>query len=104
MDAGLKKIIDAGVTAGIIGLLGATIRALLTNESPMQKVRTFVAGVVMSVLVGVILRDAAMSEMWKEIIVGACGAFVSSFWPVLEAGVKKIVKRKTDAVANNNLP
>lgn len=99
-----ETIIRAAATAGIIGTMAATVRALLSsNENIWQKIRTLAAGIILSILVGLILRNTTMSELWKEIIVGICGAFVSSFWPLLEKQVNKFIKKKTDVLSNTDV-
>lgn len=99
-----ESIITAAATAGIIGTMAATVRALLSNnENIWQKLRTLAAGIIMSVLVGLILRNTSLTELWKEIIVGICGAFVSSFWPLLEKQVNKFIKKKTDVISNTDI-
>jgi hypothetical protein len=99
-----KDTIQKIVTAGILGTLAATIRALLTkNETPMQRVRNFLAGVCMAVFLGFILRDATLSNFWKEIVIGCSAAFISSIWPVLEIFVMKYVKKRSnDIIPDNN--
>lgn len=102
MNKETDDIIKAVTTAGIIGTLAATIRALLSKEeSRAQRLRTFFAGVLMSVLLGLILRNTTMGEFMKEVIIGASGAFVSSIWPILERSVKNYVKKKGDDVVRN---
>jgi sulfite exporter TauE/SafE len=96
-----ETIFRAAATGGILGTLAATVRTLLANnEPPWQKIRNFVAGVIMSILVALLLR----ASTWKEIIMAVCGAFVSSFWPLLEKQINKIIKKKTDAISNSDLP
>lgn len=103
VDKGTDEIIKAVATAGILGTLAATIRALLAkNESMGQRIRTFFAGVCMSVCLGFILRNSGISEMWKEIFVGMSAAFISSIWPILERIAKKYVQKKGDVEIHDN--
>jgi hypothetical protein len=100
-----ETIFRAAATGGILGTLAATVRTLLANnEPPWQKIRNFVAGVIMSILVALLLRASTWNETLKEIIMAVCGAFVSSFWPLLEKQINKIIKKKTDAISNSDLP
>lgn len=94
----------AAASSGIIGTLAASIRALLSNEGIWQKLRTLVAGVLIAMLVGVILRNSHWSELLKEAIVAISAAFVSSYWPLLEKQVNRLIKKKTDGVINSDLP
>lgn len=98
-----KEIIQRVITAGIIGVLAATVRALLTkNETTMARIKNFIAGVLMSLLLGFLLRESTISNFWKEIIIGLSAAFVSSFWPLLERLVLKFINRKGNEFINNN--
>lgn len=101
-----KEIIQRVVSAGIIGILAATIRALMAkNETTMQRVKNFIAGVCMSLFLGFILREITLSNFWKEIIIGCSAAFISTIWPVIENFVLRFVKKKSDDYlkdSNNN--
>lgn len=98
-----KEIIQRVVTAGIIGTLAATIRALMAkNETTMQRVRNFIAGVSMALLLGFILREITLSNFWKEIIIGCSSAFISTIWPVLENFVLKFIKKRGNDIVNNS--
>lgn len=98
-----KEIIQRVVTAGIIGTLAATIRALMAkNETTMQRVRNFIAGVSMALLLGFILREITLSNFWKEIIIGSSAAFISTIWPVLESFVLRFVKKKGNDIIKDS--
>lgn len=98
-----NELMQKLATAGIVGTLAALIRALMTkNETLLQRVKTFTAGVCMAILIAILLLDAPLKEFWKEIIIGAASAFVSTLWPLLENFVVKIFKKKTDAIIKNN--
>jgi hypothetical protein len=89
--------------SGIIAILAATVRALLVKtESLNQTLRTFGAGVLMGILLGIILRNYS-NEFAKEIIISSSSAFISTIWPILERATKRIVSKKVDNVANTNL-
>lgn len=90
-----KELLKVLSTAALLGIGTAIIRALLVkNESFLEKVRTFAAGVVMAIVLGFILRNSSWSEMWKEIVIGSSSAFISSIWPLLERFVKSYVTKK----------
>lgn len=101
-----NEFMQSIATAGIVSTLAATIRALMTkNETLLQRVKTFVAGVCMGILIAILLMDAPLKEFWKEILIASSAAFISSVWPLLEKGVIKLVKKKTNDVirdADNN--
>jgi hypothetical protein len=97
------KLMQEIATGGIIGTLSATIRALMTNnETLLQRIKTFTAGVCMAILLAILLAEAPLKEFWKEMIIGAAAAFISSIWPLLERGVIKLVKKKTNDVIKNS--
>lgn len=99
-----KEIIRAVSTAGIIGTIAATIRALMAkNEKPAELLRNFLAGVLMAVFLGFLLRDSTMSNFWREIIIGVSAAFITSIWPLIELLVIRVVKKKSNDVVNSNL-
>lgn len=104
MDVETEKIIKAVTTAGILGTLAAAIRALLVNnESPWQRIRTFCAGVLMSVFLGYVLMNTTMGEMYKSLIIGGSSAFVSTIWPLLERIAKRwVIKKGNDVVRDTN--
>jgi hypothetical protein len=98
-----REIIQRVITAGIIGTLAATIRALMAkNETTMQRVRNFIAGVSMALLLGFILRELTLSNFWKEIIIGCSAAFISTIWPVLESFVFRFIKKKGNEIIDDN--
>lgn len=105
MDVNEKQqIIRTVATAGILGTITAAIRALLTkNESPVERLRNFLAGVFMAVFLGFVLRDAAISNFWKEIIVGCASAFISTVWPIIEKLVVKSVKKKGNDILRSDM-
>lgn len=97
-----NELMKTLATAGIVSTLAATIRALMTkNETLLVRVKTFVAGVCMGMLIAILLIEAPLKEFWKEMIIAAASAFISSVWPLLERGVIKLVKKKTNDVVNN---
>jgi ABC-type siderophore export system fused ATPase/permease subunit len=98
-----KEIIQRVVSAGIIGILAATIRALMAkNETTMQRVRNFIAGVCMALVLGFILREITLSNFWKEIIIGCAAAFISTIWPVLENFVTRFTKKKANDIIKDS--
>lgn len=97
------------ITSGMLGGLGAMIRALLTkHETPLRKLSNFAAGVAFAILLGWILRHSNLSEMWREIIVACGGAFVTNWWPNLERLISQFVtnyvKKKTDDIIMDSNP
>lgn len=106
MDPETEKIIKAVTTAGILGTLAASIRALLVNnESPWQRIRTFFAGVLMSVFLGYVLMNSAIGEMYKALIYGGAAAFISTIWPLLEKIAKRwVIKKGNDVVRDTDSP
>lgn len=104
MDLETEKIIKAVTTAGILGTIAAAIRALLvTSESPWQRIRTFFAGVLMSLFLGYVLMNTPMGEMYKALIVGGASAFISTIWPILERIMKRwVTKKGNDVVRDSN--
>jgi hypothetical protein len=98
-----KEILQKVIIGGIIATMAATIRTLMVKgESPMQKVRTFVAGVCMGVMLAFILRNYG-DGFWKEIIIACASAFISSIYPVLEQIVLKFIKKRgNEYISNNN--
>lgn len=102
-DQTTKDIIQKVAIAAIIGVMGASIRALLAKPEPkMQMIRTFFAGVFMAVLLGIILRNSEMSQTFKDGILAASSAFVSTIWPVFERGALKFFTKKVDNVVSNS--
>jgi hypothetical protein len=102
VDDKLNEMLKAAAPAGIIGTLTALVRALVVQgETPMQKVRTFIAGVVLSIFVGIILDKVDWKEWTKLAVIGSSGAFVSTIWPTLEVLVKKFVRKKGNDVINH---
>ena len=103
VDKESEEILQKVVTAGILGTLAASIRALMVkNETIAQKLRNFVAGVFMSLLLGYILRDAKMQEMWKEVLIGIGAAFITTLWPELENGARRLFKKKIGDVVRDD--
>lgn len=104
MDSETEKIIKAVTTAGILGTLAAAIRALLVNnESAWQRLRTFFAGVLMSVFLGYVLMNSAVGEMYKALIYGGAAAFISTIWPLLERIAKRwVLKKGNDVVSGTD--
>lgn len=69
----------------MIGVVGAAIRALLVKEEKLlDKMKNFAAGVLGSLLVGYVLRNTTLSDVWKETVCGCIAAFISTMWPVME--------------------
>lgn len=98
-----KETIEVIVTGTLLGTIAAAITALLTkDEKPMQKIRNFIAGALLSFLVSFISRNSNLSDTWREIIIILSGAFVSSFWPSLEIFVKKYINKKQNELLNNH--
>jgi uncharacterized membrane protein len=103
VDSEFDKIIKAVTTAGILGGLTAAVRALIvSNEKPMQKVRTFFAGVFISLFLGYVLMHTEMSEFYKSLIIGGSSAFISTVWPTLERLAKKYVSKKGGEVVSDS--
>lgn len=99
-----KEIIRAVATAGIIGTIAATIRALMVkNEKPVERLRNFLAGVLMALFLGFLLRDSSISNFWREIIIGSGAAFITSIWPLIESLVVRFIKKKSNDVIDSNL-
>lgn len=97
-----KEIIRGVITAGIIAILASTIRMLMAKqETTMQRVRNFVAGVFMGLLLGYILRYYE-NHLVKEVAIGLLSAFISSVWPILENFVVRITKKKTNDIVNDS--
>lgn len=89
------ELIKDLVTAGLIGVVAATIKALMTKTENLPNLfRNFFAGVLFALLVGYILHTSTVSEMWKAIIIASSASFISSFWPLLEQLVRKYIIKK----------
>lgn len=97
-----KDWIKTVITSGILGTLSAGIRTLLTkNETTVQKISNFFAGVIASVVIGFIIRNTNLSEFWRELIASASGAFISQVWPNIESFVKRFVNKKSNDILGN---
>jgi hypothetical protein len=103
VDNETEKIIRAMTTAGIVGSLAAAVRALVVDrETPWQRVRTFFAGVFLSLFLGYALMDAPIGEFYRTLIIGGRASFISTIWPILERLAKKWVTKKGENVVSNN--
>jgi LytS/YehU family sensor histidine kinase len=93
------ELIRIIATGGMIGVVAALIRALLVKqEPPQQRIRTFFAGVLSSVLLSYLLRESSLSNVYKEGLMTCSSAFISTVWPALERiFVKWVNKKGTDA-------
>lgn len=96
-----KEDIKAIITLIIVGVAMAAIRALMTNgESPAQRIRTFFAGFLITVVCAIVLNATTLSDFYKLLITGAMGAFISTIWPLLEKYTKKWVNKKGNDLSN----
>lgn len=74
----------------MISIVAALSRALLvTNETLVQKLRTFTAGVLVGTLAAYLMRHLPVSSFYKELFITCVAAFIATVWPVAE---KKFVK------------
>ena len=93
--------IKAFISVIIVGTIAASIRALMvSNETPIQKVRTFFAGVLMSALCAFILTTTAFSALWRYLITASFSAFISTVWPILEKITTNTLKKKGKDVSD----
>jgi uncharacterized membrane protein len=90
-----KEDIKAIITLIIVGVAMAAIRALMTKgESAMQRVRTFFAGCLMTVVCALVVNSTSLSDFYKYLITGVLSAFISTIWPILEKYTAKWVSNR----------
>lgn len=99
-----EEIIKTLATSLMISIMAAAIRSLMVKqETLLQKIKTFMASVLMGMLMGYILRNSSISQLWTETIISCTVAFFSSVWPVMEKlFVKWIGKKAKDVLPDND--
>lgn len=86
----------------IMSTLAATVTAMLSKEEkPQAKVKTFIAGVCCGLLLTLLLMNFQLAQGWKDSIIAAGSAFVSTFWPVVGRWFTKYVKKKGDDIISH---
>lgn len=89
------KLIQTILTGAMISFMAALVRALLNRkETWPQKVAIFIASVALGTLVGYLLRNATMSNFYKEVLVACTSGFSATVWPVIEKKFTKWVDKK----------
>jgi hypothetical protein len=101
VDEQTEKIVKAVTTAGILGALAGGVTFLLSEEPPAKKLRTYCAGLLMALFTGYALMYTTLNEFYKTLIIGSLTAFISTIWPVLETGSKKLVSKWFSKKAND---
>lgn len=98
-----EEIIKTLITSAMISIMAAAIRALMVNkESLVQKAKTLIASVLMGMLMGYILRNSSLGQLWKDTFISCTAAFFSQVWPLLEKIFIKWLGKKAKDVLDSD--